>query len=109
MIRIEIKSKEVQAKQITSKKTGELFTVYSQVGWLDKGDEYPVKVEVPLERVHNARGHRDPYEPGFYTLHPDSMQVSRFGSLEIDRYNIQLSLLSPIVLQAMKNQQRPAA
>lgn len=108
MVKIEIKSDVMQEKEFVSKKTGEVYKTYSQVGWLDKGDEYPVKVHVPLG---TSRERRAAYKLGVYTLSPQSIKLTQYGDLEIDRFNLQLTLLPPVVLDVIKRaeQQRPAA
>ena len=99
MVKIEIKNETVQEKEFVSKKTGEVYKTYFQVGWMDKGDEYPVKVSIPLGTSRERRG---AYKAGVYTLGSQSLKLTQYGDLEIDRYNLQLTLLSPVVLEAIK-------
>lgn len=104
MIRIEVADTNVIRREIASKRTGEVFTVYGQAGYLDKGDKYPVRFEIPLDRKNPA-----PYPVGMYTFDASSFRLNQFGSLELDRYNVKLNRIPPVVLQALKNEASKAA
>jgi len=93
MITIEIRSKEVIETTIRpSKKEGsrqfDPFQKYTQVGYafIIAGDgvaePHPTKIEVPAEKD------RPGYEPGLYTILPQSLYVDRFGGLAIGRMKL---------------------
>lgn len=99
MVKIEIKSEEVQEKEITVRATGEVIKLFSQVGWLQTHDEYPTKCEIPLG---SARNRRAPYKAGLYTLSSDCIKIGNFGQIELNRFDFQLTMLPPLVLDALK-------
>lgn len=79
-IKIEISDQEVQTREITSKKDGKKYTFYTQKGWLHNGvSQYPTAVNIPLDRDGA------PYNPGFYSLSPESLYSDRFNNLIIAR------------------------
>tara|TARA_B100001146_G_C16069620_1_gene385845 strand:- start:468 stop:743 length:276 start_codon:yes stop_codon:yes gene_type:complete len=75
---IEITTSEVFVKSGTSKRTGQPYSIREQNGYMHKkGTPYPEKIKITL-------GDNDaPYQPGNYTLHPESFFVDRFGSLAV--------------------------
>jgi|TARA_R100001143_G_C3296885_1_gene103805 hypothetical protein len=76
-ITVEIESPQIVTKKGTSAK-GKDYQIHEQAALMFKeGSRYPDKVKVVVVDGQSA------YQPGRYTLHQDSFQVSRFGAIEL--------------------------
>lgn len=73
-VRIEIQSTNVREGGFTDKRTGEYHPIYEQTAYLHQGGKpYPTEFRLTLARDRKGQ----PYEPGFYALHPDSFYVDQ--------------------------------
>lgn len=89
-MKIEIAEQRVQNVSGTSGKTGKVFSINKQVGWLHMEDQkYPVRIEITLD--DNSTG----YPPGQYEISAQSFYVDRFSQLQVGRLK-----LRPIVASA---------
>lgn len=78
MLKIEVKTNQVETFSGISKKTGNPFSISKQEGWLHGKDAYPVKLELMLKDENK------PYQTGFYRLDIDqSIYLDRNGRLSI--------------------------
>lgn len=83
MINIEVKSAETRYVSGTSQK-GKPFSFYKQDAYAHlPGEPYPIRVEISHDKSEQA------YQPGMYTILPDSFYVDRFNSLTLGRLNLQ--------------------
>lgn len=86
MIKVTVHSAEVRTRSGTSK-MGKPYTMHSQVAYFHtlgrdgKPNPYPDKGEVILET--DDHGNPKVYQPGEYQLHPASLYVGQYGSLEV--------------------------
>jgi len=85
-IKIEIKSPDVLTKRVTATKTGRVFEINEQLGYVELEKPYPLEVRVPLESPDK------PYSPGMYLVDPSCVYVNRYGQLQLGR--LRLSLIS---------------
>jgi Helix-destabilising protein len=85
-IKIEIKSRDVLTKRVTAAKTGRVFEINEQLGYVELEKPYPLEVRVPLESPDKA------YSPGTYLVDPSCVYVNRYGQLQLGR--LKLSLIS---------------
>lgn len=77
MIKIEVTDK-VEAKNVTSRKTGEAFVIPEQTCWAHlPGDPHPTRV------IRSVGKGAQPIAAGVYVLDPSSIYVDRFGNLAI--------------------------
>lgn len=82
-----VHSAEVRHQQGNAKASGKPYSLYFQTAYIHTMDRqgnpnpYPEKFEVILEK--DAVGNPIVHQPGEYLLHPSSVYVGRFGSLEI--------------------------
>jgi len=81
-MRIEVKSAEVQAREVLGKGGREGFTAYSQVAYVVSEDE---RKKISLRVPDRNSG----YKPGAYELAADSFVVNSFGGLELARVVLQ--------------------
>jgi len=58
--------------------------IYDQIAFAHVGDVFPIRTKL----THND--HKDALPVGKYTIHPSSFKVGRFGSLELDTFNLVL-------------------
>ena len=65
------------AKQVVSKKTGEIFNLKEVEGYVHGLGKYPTQVKFTPPKGH------EPPVPGMYTIAPSSYFVDRFGSLQL--------------------------
>jgi len=63
--------------------------IHEQTAYAYTGGAFPVEFKIPLNSAADA------YGVGEYTLDPRSFQVNRFGSLEINRFEIRLVAEKP--------------
>ncbi|EPM0065317.1 single-stranded DNA-binding protein [Klebsiella pneumoniae] len=77
MIRIEILKSDINTRSFTS--NGKDVTFFEQTAYIHLGDDYPAKFSLSLQKNQQA------YPPGDYTLHPSSLRVGNYGSLEFQR------------------------
>ena len=77
-MKIVIKSAEVSAKNVISKRTGKPYTFREQTAFLTDGEEVR-RFYVTLQDGQN------PYAPGEYVLSSESFRVTPYGALEIGR------------------------
>lgn len=76
-VRIEVRSTEIKEKNGVSKRTQKPYNIREQEAYLHRADKpYPVAMKIALGDQAHA------YQPGFYTLAPESFFVGRFGDLE---------------------------
>lgn len=102
MIKIEIVSAVAHDRTITPKapSTKPPFTVREQDGYaytVDRNGEierHPQKIVLDLEKGQTA------YEPGFYTLAPQSVYVGKFGQLNLGRLHLKKLQAQPAVKAA---------
>ena len=81
MLRIEVKSDEVNEKNGTS--NGRSYSIREQDAyWHQDGKPYPVLVKVNLDR-NDA-----PYKPGFYQVLASSFYVGKYGQLMLGRLQL---------------------
>lgn len=62
--------------------------IYDQIAFAHVGDVFPIRTKL----THDD--HKDALPVGKYTIDPSSFKVGRFGSLELDNYNMVLTPLS---------------
>jgi hypothetical protein len=85
MIRIEVKTTEVQTRNGTSQRTGQPWTIRSQDAWaytLDSNGKprpYPERISLQLD------DNQLPFPLGNYDLSPASIYVGEFGRLMMGR------------------------
>jgi hypothetical protein len=91
MIRIEVRSSDVQHRTGTSKKTGNPYELYEQRGWLHGAKDYPTEVSFILAKGQMA------FAPGFYFAGPECCTIDRYGSVTLN-----LSKMKPIPARAEK-------
>jgi hypothetical protein len=91
MIRIEIKSTDVQHRTGTSKRTGNPYELFEQRGWLHGAKDYPTEVSFILDKGQTA------FAPGFYFVGPEACQIDRFGAVTLN-----LAKMRPIPRSADK-------
>ena len=77
MIKIEILKSEITTRSFTS--NGKDVTFFEQTAYIHLGDDYPAKFSLTLQKNQQA------YQPGDYTIHPGSLRVGNYGSLEFQR------------------------
>lgn len=86
MIKIEVKSVAVQSRQIISKQ-GQPIVFHEQEAWAHttdaNGNPHPYPQRIILN-IDQDKG-QQPYQPGIYTLAPESLFVNRFNSLQLGR------------------------
>lgn len=86
-MKIEVKSTAVTERNIETK-NGNNLQLFEQVAYLhQEHEEYPAKMQI-------AHRKNTPLAPGFYILSDSSYRVSRFGSLELDPYNLKYEPIS---------------
>lgn len=72
-----------------SAKTIKGTTMYEQNAYLHfTGKPFPLPFKL------NVKSGAAGYEPGKYTLSPDSVRCNQYGALEFDRYNMSLVKIS---------------
>lgn len=77
MLKIEVRSIEVDIREGISQKTNKPYRIRSQVGYVFMpGEPYPIKINLDL-------GQKPPYEQGFYQLGIGSFLVGSFGRLQL--------------------------
>lgn len=86
MIKVEVKSANVDTKEGVSKKSGQPYKIREQELWVHLGQAYPVRI------VHSLGNDASPYPVGVYTLGTDAFRVSRFGALEVDMRKLRSSV-----------------
>ncbi|QYJ87853.1 G5P family DNA-binding protein [Shewanella mesophila] len=88
-VKIEIDSQDcvVQQRSFKGQDGKPDRTIYWQRGYMYNGGRYPVEVQIPLEEGV------PPNPAGEYEIHPSSFQVSRFGKIEVNPFNV---LLTPL-------------
>lgn len=77
MLKLELKSAEVDTKSGTSKR-GNAYSVRLQRGWLHVPGSYPQLVEFRL------RDGQEPFQAGFYEVGPGCYEVDRFRHPVLD-------------------------
>jgi hypothetical protein len=83
MLKFEVKETEVDVKQGVSGKTGKPYVIREQVAWgffcdqHGKPHPYPIRTRLMLEDS------QEPYQPGIYTLAPESFYPDRFGQVAV--------------------------
>lgn len=83
-----IKGHEQPISRLINTQTGQK-TIHEQTAYAHTGGAFPVEFKIPLN------SHGDAYPVGEYTLHPGSFNVNRFGSLEVNRFEIRLVAEKP--------------
>lgn len=76
MLRIEVKSTEVQTKEGTSRR-GKAYSMRTQNAWAHLGKAYPEEIRITLGDGQEA------FAPGFYTLSPKCFHVNQWGELGV--------------------------
>ena len=80
-MKIEVKSTALNERNLF-KKDGGTLQLFEQTAYLhQEHEEYPAKMSITHRKA-------TPLAPGFYSLSDSSYRVSRFGSLELDTYNL---------------------
>jgi hypothetical protein len=74
---------QVETRSIKNK-DGSPRILYSQKAYLHKGGAFPVEFTLGVESPPLA------YAVGDYSLDLDCLRVNKFGSLEVDPYNVNL-------------------
>lgn len=74
---------EVESRSI-KQKDGTPKTLYSQKAFLHKGSAFPVEFTLSIDGPAQA------YPVGNYDLNLECLRVNKFGSLEVDPYNVKL-------------------
>lgn len=84
MIKVEVKSTEVVTKSGVSARTNKPYSIREQVGVYaflsdrdGKPNPYPTRITISL------RDEQQPYDPGLYTVAPESFYVDRFNALSL--------------------------
>lgn len=77
MLKIEVKSVEVQTKEGTSKR-GKPYSMRTQYAWAHLGKAYPEEVRITLG------DDQAPFAPGFYTLSPKCFHLNQWGEVAVD-------------------------
>lgn len=84
MLKIEIKSRQVDEHSGISSKTNKPYTIRKQRAYAVFPDkEYPVEIEISLEDTQN------PYDPGDYLLDLSSFFVNKYSQLALGRLKLQ--------------------
>jgi len=83
-----IKGHEQPISRLINTQNGQK-TIHEQTAYAHTGGAFPVEFKIPLN------SHGDAYPVGEYTLHPGSFNVNRFGSLEVNRFEIRLVAEKP--------------
>jgi predicted transcriptional regulator len=84
MLKIEIASTKLD--EINWSKNGKSGTLHKQEAYVYlPGEKYPAKISVSL-----PRGVTKPFDPGFYTIAPDSFFTGGYGELS---FNLRLQPL----------------
>jgi hypothetical protein len=78
---------EVESRSI-KQKDGTPRVLYTQKAYLHQGGAFPVKFVVNVESPALA------YTIGVHSLDLDCLKVNRFGSLEVDPFNVKLKTVS---------------
>ncbi|WP_217542666.1 G5P family DNA-binding protein [Vibrio metschnikovii] len=94
MLKIEIFPENVtlESRSFPPKDDKPARTIYEQVAYVYLGGKFPVEMKFQLEQG------QPPYAAGFYTLHPSSFTVNKYGALELKRYGILIEPLEDIDL-----------
>lgn len=83
MIKIEIQSGEVRTKSGVSARTGKPYTIREQDGYAHTCDRHGKPNPYPVRLAISLADDQPPYQPGLYTLAPESLYTNRFNQLEI--------------------------
>jgi hypothetical protein len=78
---------EVESRSIKGK-DGTPRVLYSQKAYLHKGGPFPIEFTLGVESPALA------YAVGDYALDLNCLRVNKFGSLEVDPYNVNLSRIT---------------
>lgn len=84
MLKIEVATTMIDAKNGVSAKTGKSYSIREQEAWAyfvardGKPNPHPTKIKVTLDDEQ-----RDPYPIGLYQLDPCSLYSDRFGQVAI--------------------------
>lgn len=82
MITVQIKSAKVHVKEGQKRNGGGAYRIREQeAAFSVPGHDWPQPFRVPL-------GQAEAYEPGTYTLAPESYHVNEYGSLELRRISL---------------------
>lgn len=93
MIKVEIKSTDVNPREITAKSgpnAGKTMTFYEQDGYAFTSDDngnprpYPQRITLNIDVERNQQ----PYAPGMYVVCPSSAFVDRFNNLQLGRLKL---------------------
>lgn len=78
MLTIEIKSEQTVRKSGVSKRTGKDYNFLQQTAYAHlAGKPFPVEMTVVID------SDSVPYKTGLYSLHPESIYLDRYGSLQV--------------------------
>lgn len=85
-MKIEIDTKPVQARTVTSNRTGKEMTFYEQTAYAHlPGTKYPVEFKL------NVPGQNSGFKPGEYNLDLEKVvKVGNYGGLELDTRDVPL-------------------
>lgn len=83
MLKIEVKSDDINIKTGISQRTNKAYSISEQMAyWHQKGKPYPVEIKISLE---DGAG---PYKAGFYTVSEESFFVGNFSDLRVGRLKL---------------------
>lgn len=85
MLKIEVKTNEVQVKSGVSAKSGKPYNIRTQEAYAHTFDKDGRPAPYPVRVVLTLPDGGFPYQPGTYQLDPRCIYVDRFGSLAISR------------------------
>lgn len=77
MLRIVVKSTEVQSRSGNAKRSGKPYTMRTQHAWVDLGKAFPQEVRITLG------DEQAPFPVGEYTLSPQCFLLNQWGELGV--------------------------
>lgn len=93
MLKVEIKSQEVNVKEGVSKGTGKPYRIVEQSGYVSMPDLKDPSVMLTRRISITLDDNQKPFPPGAYTINDTSFYVNNFGALLLGRLK-----LSPIAV-----------
>ena len=96
MITIEILSAEVKTRKGISQKNNKPYSICQQDAYVKLiNDPYPVRITLNIKQDEFGTPH--PFQPGIYTLSPESFYVDKYQNL----------CISPVLIAQSSNKPQP--
>lgn len=83
MLKVIVKSTEVDTRKGNAKRTGKPYEMRTQHAWVDLGKAFPVEVRVTLG------DDQAPFPPGEYTLTPQCFHTNQWNELAVTLQHMQ--------------------